>query len=93
MRLGPLAATLLLGGWFFLAAMAWAGSALLSRRAPHLSALALALPTGLVSALIPPLLGQRGGGGLLVSLLLAFASAFLLCFVLALRPRGRPDSG
>jgi hypothetical protein len=77
-RIGPLFIVAALYIWGFLAAVAWALTAVVSRREPRLSVFGLSLLAGGAGVLVALFAGGRGVLSLLLSFPLCFAAAVLV---------------
>jgi hypothetical protein len=75
---GILAITVLLTGWLAMGTLAWLAISVATRGNAGLGMLPLAWFTGVVAALIVPMLGFTGGGGLLSSFFVAFLAPLFL---------------
>jgi hypothetical protein len=80
-RIGPLFIVAALYVWGFLAAIAWALTAVVLRREPRMSVLGLSLLAGTAGVLVALFAGGRGPLSLLLSFPLCFAAAVLVCIV------------
>lgn len=83
MRIGPIFLVSLICLWLLLAAIGWAVAGAGADRGPRLAALPVALVAGLAAAFALGGIGLRGGGGLVLSLLIAPALGLLVGAVLA----------